>query len=196
MYENELILLSNNWVPINVTQILASIISAGDVVTTVVGAVGIGAILAGGVPPTPVQPGTVPQGVPQPGAGKCLQITLRSVGIFWEHTEYVNLCSDFTVGGGSPFPTTPTTGPEAIAAGLAPSGTLPVAFFPAVQGQSVSAFSVIFSESIVVGKRKKRSVHRGNGRMGNFEFSGVYGNNFVILKSFNSKDSFSTLILK
>ena len=44
-------------------------------VTTVVGAVGIGAILAGGVPPTPVQPGTVPQGVPQPGAGTYTLIT-------------------------------------------------------------------------------------------------------------------------
>ena len=60
---------------LNVKQIPASIISVGDVVTTVVGAVGIGAILAGGVPPTPVQPGTVPQGVPQPGAGKYPAIT-------------------------------------------------------------------------------------------------------------------------
>ena len=38
-------------------------------ITTVVGTVGIGAVLAGGVPPTPVQPGTVPQGLPQPGTG-------------------------------------------------------------------------------------------------------------------------------
>ena len=58
-----------------------------------------------------------------------------------------------------------------------------------MQGQSVSAFSVIFSESIVVGKRKKRSVNRGKGRMGNFDFSGVYGNNFDILTSFNPKNS-------
>ena len=50
-------------------SISASIISTTDVITTVVGTVGIGAVLAGGAPPTPVQPGTVPQGLPQPGTG-------------------------------------------------------------------------------------------------------------------------------
>ena len=79
----------------------------------------------------------------------------------------------FTVGGGIQFPTTPSAGPETIAAGLVPAGGAPVAFFPASSTQSVQAFSVIFSESIVVGKRKKRSMHRGRGRMGDFGFSGV-----------------------
>ena len=46
----------------------------------------------------------------------------------------------------------------------------------------MSAFSVIFSESIVVGKRKRRSVHRGKGRMGNFDVPGVYGNKFDIIE--------------
>ena len=61
-----------------------------------------------------------------------------------------------------------------------------------MQGQSVSAFSVIFSESIVVGKRKKRSVHRGKGRMGNFKFPGVYGMGFYIL----TENSYQRLTLK
>ena len=93
--------------------------------------------------------------------------------------QYINLKSS-TVGGGTPFPTTPTSGPEAIAAGLAPTGTVPVAFFPPVPTQSVQAFSVIFSESIVVGKRKKRSIHRGRGRMGNFGLPTVYGMHLVL----------------
>ena len=79
----------------------------------------------------------------------------------------------FTVGGGIQFPTTPSAGPETIAAGLVPSGGVPVAFFPASPTQSVQAFSVIFSESIVAGKRKKRSLHRGRGKMGDFGISGV-----------------------
>ena len=78
---------------------------------------------------------------------------------------------EFIVGGGIP----PTSGQEVIAAGLTPAGTLPVAIFPAVSTQSVQAFTVVFSESIVVGKRKKRSMHRGRGRMGNFGFFGVHG---------------------
>ena len=81
----------------------------------------------------------------------------------------------FTVGGGIQFPTTPSVGPETIAAGLVPSGGVPVAFFPPSPTQSVQAFSVIFSESIVAGRRRKRSVHRGRGRMGNFGFPEVYG---------------------
>ena len=81
----------------------------------------------------------------------------------------------FTVGGGIQFPTTPSVGPETIAAGLVPSGGIPVAFFPPSPTQSVQAFSVIFSESIVAGRRRKRSVHRGRGRMGNFGFPEVYG---------------------
>ena len=48
-----------------------------------------------------------------------------------------------------------------------------MAFFPASPTQSVQAFSVIFSESIVAGRRKKRSLHRGRGKMGDFGFSGV-----------------------
>ena len=91
-----------------------------------------------------------------------------------------NIDSQFTVGGGTPFPTTPTSGPEAIAAGLAPSGTVPVAFFPAVPTQSVQAFSVIFSESIIVGRRKKRSIHRGRGRMNLFGLPSVYGMHLVV----------------
>ena len=83
--------------------------------------------------------------------------------------------SKLIVGGGISFPTTPTTGPEAIATGLVPSGTVPVAFFPANPTQSVSAFSVIFSESIVADKRKKRSINRGRGRMGFFGLHSVYG---------------------
>ena len=81
----------------------------------------------------------------------------------------------FTVGGGIQFPTTPSVGPETIAAGLVPSGGIPVAFFPPSPTQSVQAFSVIFSESIVAGRRRKRSVHRGRGRMGSFGFPEVYG---------------------
>ena len=81
----------------------------------------------------------------------------------------------FTVGGGIQFPTTPSVGPETIAAGLVPSGGVPVAFFPPSPTQSVQAFSVIFSEGIVAGRRRKRSVHRGRGRMGSFGFPEVYG---------------------
>ena len=81
----------------------------------------------------------------------------------------------FTVGGGIQFPTTPSVGPETIAAGLVPAGGVPVAFFPPSPTQSVQAFSVIFSESIVAGRRRKRSVHRGRGRMGSFGFPEVYG---------------------
>ena len=83
--------------------------------------------------------------------------------------------AQITVGGGVQFPTTPSAGPETIAAGLVPSGAVPVAFFPPSPAQSVQAFSVIFSESVVVGKRKKRSLHRGSGRMQNFGFPKVYG---------------------
>ena len=79
----------------------------------------------------------------------------------------------FTVGGGIQFPTTPSAGPETVAAALVPSGGVPVAFFPASPTQSVQAFSVIFSESIVAGKRRKRSLHRGRRKMGDFRFSGV-----------------------
>ena len=53
----------------NLTLISASVIDIDDVVTTAVGTVGIGAIVAGGAPPAPIQPSTVPQGVPQAPQG-------------------------------------------------------------------------------------------------------------------------------
>ena len=64
----------------NVIQFPASIISTTDVITSVVGAVGIGAILTGGVPPTPVQPGAVPQGLPQPGTSKYSSLIIKVSG--------------------------------------------------------------------------------------------------------------------
>ena len=54
---------------IHPTLISASVIDIDDVVTTAVGTVGIGAIVAGGAPPAPIQPSTVPQGVPQAPQG-------------------------------------------------------------------------------------------------------------------------------
>ena len=54
---------------IHTTLISASVIDIDDVVTTAVGTVGIGAIVAGGAPPAPIQPSTVPQGVPQAPQG-------------------------------------------------------------------------------------------------------------------------------
>ena len=55
---------------IHPTLISASVIDMDDVVTTAVGTVGIGAIVAGGAPPAPpIQPSTVPQGVPQAPQG-------------------------------------------------------------------------------------------------------------------------------
>ena len=81
--------------------------------------------------------------------------------------------SQFAVGGGMPFPSTPTTGTENIAASLAPPGTAPVAFFPPAPTQSVQAFSVIFSEVGAIGKRRKRSAARDRANRENF-FYGVY----------------------
>ena len=81
--------------------------------------------------------------------------------------------TQFAVGGGMPFPSTPTTGTENIAAGLAPPGTAPVAFFPPAPAQSVQAFSVIFSEVGAIGKRRKRSADRGKANRDNF-FYGIY----------------------
>ena len=54
---------------IHPTLFSASVIDIDDVVTTAVGTVGIGAIVAGGAPPAPIQPSTVPQGVPQAPQG-------------------------------------------------------------------------------------------------------------------------------
>ena len=81
--------------------------------------------------------------------------------------------TQLVVGGGMPFPSTPTTGTENIAAGLAPPGTAPVAFFPPAPAQSVQAFSVIFSEVGAIGKRRKRSADRGRVNRDNF-FYGIY----------------------
>ena len=58
-------------------------------ITTIVGTVGIGAVLAGGVPPSPVQPGTVPQGVPQPGASKHMSF------IFKNSSESLKACNSY-----------------------------------------------------------------------------------------------------
>ena len=99
---------------------------------------------------------------------------------------------EFIVGGGIP----PTSGQEVIAAGLAPAGTLPVAVFPAVSTQSVQAFTVVFSESIVVGKRKKRSMHRGRGRMGNFGFFGVNGMSIFLYLYFLKLNTLSIDLIK
>ena len=78
----------------NLTLISASVIDIDDVVTTAVGAVGIGAVVAGGAPPAPIQPSTVPQGVPQapqgvpqPGTG------INSMVLLLVLVKYSKLCN-------------------------------------------------------------------------------------------------------
>ena len=81
------------------------------------------------------------------------------------------------VGGGSPIsPGTPVPGtPQAIAVGLVPQGLSPVAFFPATAAQTMPAISVIFSESLLVGKRKKRGAWK-------YEDRGYQGTNVTRYK--------------
>ena len=50
---------------------------------------------------------------------------------------------------------------QALALGLIPAGTSPVAVFPPTPAQSVEAFSVIFSESLTANRRGKRSDRTG-----------------------------------
>ena len=50
---------------------------------------------------------------------------------------------------------------QALALGLIPAGTAPVAVFPPTADQSVQAFSVIFSESLTANRRGKRSDRTG-----------------------------------
>ena len=73
----------------NCNSISASIISTSDVITTIVGTVGIGAVLAGGAPPTPVQPGTVPQGLPQPGTRNRCSFISKNLQNFWKRVNFV-----------------------------------------------------------------------------------------------------------
>ena len=60
------------------------------------------------------------------------------------------------VGGGMLFSSAGAQN-QALALGLIPAGTSPVAVFPPTPAQSVEAFSVIFSESLTVNRRGKRS---------------------------------------
>ena len=105
--------------------------------------------------------GSVPRGVPQPGA--CMHVPLYCYIKFIIQIFPAKLIKIFPllVGGGTPFsPGTPPVGAESIAAGLVPQGLTPIAFFPATAIQTMPAVSVIFAESLLVGKRKKRSAWR------------------------------------
>ena len=64
------------------------------------------------------------------------------------------------VGGGMIFSSAGVQN-QALALGLIPAGTAPVAVFPPTPDQSVQAFSVIFSESLTVNRRGKRSDRAG-----------------------------------
>ena len=66
----------------------------------------------------------------------------------------------FIVGGGMIFSSAGVQN-QALALGLIPAGTAPVAVFPPTPDQSVQAFSVIFSESLTVNRRGKRSDRTG-----------------------------------
>ena len=64
------------------------------------------------------------------------------------------------VGGGMLFSSAGVQN-QALALGLIPAGTAPVAVFPPTADQSVQAFSVIFSESLTANRRGKRSDRTG-----------------------------------
>ena len=64
------------------------------------------------------------------------------------------------VGGGMIFSSAGVQN-QALALGLIPAGTAPVAVFPPTPDQSVQAFSVIFSESLTANRRSKRSDRTG-----------------------------------
>ena len=64
------------------------------------------------------------------------------------------------VGGGMLFSSAGVQN-QALALGLIPAGTAPVAVFPPTPDQSVEAFSVIFSESLTANRRGKRSDRTG-----------------------------------
>ena len=66
----------------------------------------------------------------------------------------------FLVGGGMLFSSAGAQN-QALALGLIPAGTSPVAVFPPTPAQSVEAFSVIFSESLTANRRGKRSDRTG-----------------------------------
>ena len=66
----------------------------------------------------------------------------------------------FIVGGGMIFSSAGVQN-QALALGLIPAGTAPVAVFPPTPDQSVQAFSVIFSESLTINRRGKRSDRTG-----------------------------------
>ena len=85
------------------------------------------------------------------------------------------------VGGGMLFSSAGVQN-QALALGLIPAGTAPVAVFPPTADQSVQAFSVIFSESLTANRRGKRSDRTGKFYKPRGKFFIVYSNVWQLIK--------------
>ena len=91
------------------------------------------------------------------------------------------------VGGGMLFSSAGVQN-QALALGLIPAGTAPVAVFPPTADQSVQAFSVIFSESLTANRRGKRSDRTGKFYKPRGKFFIVYSNVWQLIISNVSYD--------
>ena len=169
----ENILMLHNEIPINfllsdidVVEIITTTAAAAAAAAAVAAAAGASGGSSGGL--GSMSAGNVPSGLPQPGAGN-----LRIPSVFLDHLKHIITRKQnimlleisrelilLLVGGGSIFSSGSSLAgsAQALAAGLVPAGLTPVAFFAPTATQQLPAISVIFLESPLSGKkRKKRS---------------------------------------